>query len=184
MTATGLVIIGHVAWLGGSLVCLWRQESAQGPALRVSRFNAARRPGTERRITSLPPYPSGGTYPSTGIPFSAGQVIKVHTEYQNGTPEPQTDVMGILMGWYVPQSGGYPRPKGATPSRVSLVPAFRQCTSPNRTHGAPLASQSCAPPVQSSSFLTIGSPDANGAPANSIAPSFSASATRRVTGVM
>jgi hypothetical protein len=50
-----------VAWLGGSLICLWRQESAQGPALHLSRFDAASRPGTERRITSLPPYSSGGT---------------------------------------------------------------------------------------------------------------------------
>ena len=33
----------------------------------------------------------------------------------------------------------YPRPKGATPTRVSLVPAYRQCTSPDRTHGPPLA---------------------------------------------
>jgi hypothetical protein len=113
------------------------------------------------------PYPAGGTYPSTGVPFSAGDVIKVHSEYQNDTGQPQTDVMGILMGWYVPQSGGYPRPKGATPARMSLVPAFQQCTSGNRTHGAPLSNPSCTLPVQSSSYLTIGAPDANGAPVNS-----------------
>src|SRR4029079_15962723 len=68
-----------------------------------------------------------------------------------------------------PQSGGYPRPKGATPSRLSLEPAYKQCTSSNRTQCARRASPSCNPRVQSSSFLTIGSPDANGAPANSIA---------------
>ena len=32
---------------------------------------------------------------------------------------------------------------------------------PNRLHGPPLGSASCNPPVQRSSFLTIGSPDAN-----------------------
>jgi hypothetical protein len=63
---------------------------------------------------------------------------------------------------------GYPRPKGATPTRVSLVPAFNPCVTSNRTHGAPLAFPSCAPPVQSSGFLTVGTPDANGAAANSI----------------
>jgi hypothetical protein len=63
---------------------------------------------------------------------------------------------------------GYQRPKGATPLRASLVPAFRQCTSPNRTHGAPLSDGSCAPPAQSSSVLTVGTPDANGASANSV----------------
>jgi hypothetical protein len=114
------------------------------------------------------PYPSAAAYPSTGVPFTAGQVIKVHGEYQNGTGQEQTDVMAILMGWYVPQSGGYPRPKGATPSRVSLVPAFTQCTSSNRTHGTPLNSPSCAPPAQASAFLTVGSPDANGAAANAV----------------
>jgi hypothetical protein len=48
------------------------------------------------------------------------------------------------------------------------VPAYRQCTAPNRVHGPPLASQSCNPPVQESSQLTVGSPDANGATANSV----------------
>jgi hypothetical protein len=62
----------------------------------------------------------------------------------------------------------YPRPKGATPVRLSLVPAFAACTSANRTHGAPLAFGSCAPPSQQSSFLTVGTPDANGAAAGSV----------------
>ena len=60
------------------------------------------------------------------------------------------------------------RPKGATPFRASLVPAYKACATPNRTHGAPLAFPSCSPPVQQSNFLTVGSPDANGAGANSV----------------
>jgi hypothetical protein len=63
-------------------------------------------------------------------------------------------------------SATHPRPKGATPLRVTLVPAFNACTAPNRTHGPPLAFPSCNPPVQSSTAITVGSPDANGAPAN------------------
>ena len=39
-----------------------------------------------------------------------------------------------------PADPGYPRPKGATPLSVPLVPAYRACTNPNRTHGPPLAS--------------------------------------------
>jgi hypothetical protein len=63
---------------------------------------------------------------------------------------------------------GYPRPKGASPTRVSLVPSFNSCSagSANRSHGAPLSHPSCAPPSQSSSVLTVGSPDANLAPTN------------------
>lgn len=60
----------------------------------------------------------------------------------------------------------YPRPRGATPLRVSLVPSFATCTSPNSSHGAPLSYPSCAPPVQTSNFLTVGSPGSNGAGAN------------------
>ena len=65
---------------------------------------------------------------------------------------------------------GYPRPKGATPVRASLVPAYEECTSSNRTHGAPLSYASCAPPMASSSVLTVGTPDVigNGFPAQSI----------------
>jgi hypothetical protein len=62
---------------------------------------------------------------------------------------------------------GFVRPKGATPVRIPFVPAYNQCTGAgNRTHGPPLANPSCNPPVQSSTTLTIGSPDANGAAAN------------------
>jgi TolB protein len=67
-----------------------------------------------------------------------------------------------------PSQPGYPRPKGATPIDVSLVPAYTECTAPNKSHGTPLAFGSCAPPAQTSSSLTVGTPDANGAPANSI----------------
>jgi hypothetical protein len=48
------------------------------------------------------------------------------------------------------------------------VPAYNACAAPNRTHGPPLAFPSCNPPVQTSGSLTIGSPDANGAGANSV----------------
>ena len=65
-------------------------------------------------------------------------------------------------------SASHVRPKGASPIRASMVPAFKACGTPNRTHGAPLAFPSCNPPVQASSFLTVGTPDANGAGANSV----------------
>ena len=66
-------------------------------------------------------------------------------------------------------NAAHPRPKGATPISVSMVPAYNACAAPNRTHGPPLAFPSCNPPVQSSNSLTIGSPDANGAAANAVA---------------
>ena len=61
----------------------------------------------------------------------------------------------------------HPRPKGATPFRVPLVPSYMPCTAPDRTHGPPLAFPACNPPVQASGHVTVGTPDANGALANS-----------------
>jgi Tol biopolymer transport system component len=60
---------------------------------------------------------------------------------------------------------GYPRPRGASPSDISLVPAYQSCEAPNHTHGAPLSFASCGPPQQTSQALTFGTPDANGLPA-------------------
>jgi hypothetical protein len=51
---------------------------------------------------------------------------------------------------------GHPRPAGATPLRVSLVPAYQPCTAPNREHGPPLAFGSCAPPAPRSTNLAMG----------------------------
>ena len=67
---------------------------------------------------------------------------------------------------YIPT--GYPRPKSASPSRFSLVPAFVQCASPNRQHGPPLAFGSCNPPQQASGQLTVGTPNPTSPPANSV----------------
>jgi hypothetical protein len=131
-------------------------------------------PGGVAATHQAEPWPAGGEYPSTGYPFNAGQTLRLHSEYQNDTGQPQTDVMGIMMPWYVPTSPGYVRPKSATSSRFSLVPAFNQCTSPNRVHGPPdfpfnaaNPDGSCNPPVKSSTQLTIGTTDANGEAVNS-----------------
>jgi hypothetical protein len=61
--------------------------------------------------------------------------------------------------------GGYPRPKGASPFRASLVPAYTPCTTGNTTHGGnpPLNAASCKPPVTITNDVTMGTPDANGA---------------------
>jgi predicted acyl esterase len=84
-----------------------------------------------------------------------------------GVPAPKFVPAGYeLSGDYLPSA--YPRPRGATPFRVSLVPAFEQCTAPNRNHGAPLAFPSCSPPNPASDQLTVGTPDANSQGANSV----------------
>ncbi len=70
--------------------------------------------------------------------------------------------------WSRATTGGFARPGGATPLRVPLVPAYQRCESPNNTHGSPLAFPSCSPVAQASQYVTMGTPDANGFPAQSI----------------
>jgi hypothetical protein len=64
---------------------------------------------------------------------------------------------------------GYPRSKSASPHRISMVPAYNSCASPNRQHGG-LSFPSCSSPTLRSGVLTTGSPDANGFAANMNAP--------------
>jgi hypothetical protein len=73
----------------------------------------------------------------------------------------RTDIFEVL------PTASYPRPKGATPFKVSLVLAYDQCSSPNRLHGPPAfggggPNPSCDPPQPSSDYLTVGTPDSNG----------------------
>lgn len=60
------------------------------------------------------------------------------------------------------------RPKAAKQIRVALVPSYEPCTSPNNTHAPPLSFPSCSPPQPTSDYVTVGTPDANGAPAKSV----------------
>jgi len=85
----------------------------------------------------------------------------------DGSGQTSVSADGVLQDWQPIPVNGYPRPKSASPLRVSLVPAYTPCTAPNRTHGPPLAFDSCHPPAQASSALTVGTPDANGRGANS-----------------
>jgi hypothetical protein len=170
------------ASLTGATLC--RSEAYYGTAWAGTRYRGHLDTMSECGInTDLLPtaqteaWPAGGELPSTGYPLNVGQTVRLHSEYQNDTGQPQTDVMGIMLAWYVPTSPGYPRPQAASPMLVSLVPAYNQCpnASANRVHGPPdfpgNASNpdgSCNPPAQTSSQLTVGSPDANEAPAKSV----------------
>jgi hypothetical protein len=101
---------------------------------------------------------ASGSTESQTIANPSGNFLAVLYKDENGN-----------WGHLASTSISYPRPKGATPFRASLLPSYKACTTPNRTHGAPLTNGSCAPTTQSSSTLTVGTPDSNGLPANSTA---------------
>lgn len=58
---------------------------------------------------------------------------------------------------YVASTNPYPRPASATPTRVPLVPAYRQCSAPNEVHADPQELFACNPPTQESTLLTTSS---------------------------
>jgi Tol biopolymer transport system component len=96
---------------------------------------------------------------ATGPPGGCAPCIRVMNADGTGeTPIAQ----GTDPDWQPIPINAYPRPRGATPMRLPLVPAGKACTTPNRTHGAPLSFGSCAPPQLTSTELTTGTPDANG----------------------
>ena len=106
-----------------------------------------------------------GVRATTGWALPATSHPEVCSNSANNSASATTTVNPIV---------NYPRPKGATPLYASLVPAYTQCTAPNRVHGPPdfpgngaSPDGSCNPPLRTSSRLTVGSPDANGAVANS-----------------
>ena len=109
----------------------------------------------------------------TRVVFSMNNGLGI-TDDAGGNPSPQINEFGSYQpDWQPtpvlpPEDAGYPRPRGATPFSVSLVPAYRECTSANRTHGGPFSYGSCSSPQQASDALTVGTPDANGRPAGSI----------------
>jgi hypothetical protein len=134
--------------------------------------------GNTTTLISIGPSGGNGDFrPPTFLAASAdGTRVYFHTEeaLDPADADPaDSDPTPPARGWqdvYVAGAGvtgGYPRPQSATPLRVPLVPAYEECTSPNTSHAAPLAFGSCNPPVPASDHLTVGTPDANGAPAKS-----------------
>ncbi len=111
----------------------------------------------EWNVTSL--IAADGSYSFQLAQTSTDGVSFRSREFSNGALRPEL-VVEV-------SNDGYGRPRVAAPVRVPLVPSHAPCTQPNRLHGPPLEQASCTPPVRGSSTLTIGTPDANGLPANS-----------------
>ena len=88
--------------------------------------------------------------------YSSRSPAGIYTMNVDGTNVSLLVAGGNLPDWQPIPYPGHIRPKGATPLRVSLVPAYAQCTAPNREHGPPLAFGSCHPPAQESGELAVG----------------------------
>jgi hypothetical protein len=110
-------------------------------------------------VAGAPAPAAAGTNQSLPIPANPKRFVAIRAVDDQGN-------VGRIAQVETPS--GYARPKAATPLNIRLVPAFDECTSPNESHGSPLSVGSCSPPAQSSDFLTVGTPDANGNAPNSM----------------
>jgi Tol biopolymer transport system component len=112
--------------------------------------------------------PDGTTIIFRRDPYqSSSELYLIDAGGGNRRPFPGLHI-GCCYDWQPIPINAYPRPKGASPLQVSLVPAYQPCTAPNRTHGPPLAFPSCAPPQRTPGQLTIGTADSNGKPTKSV----------------
>ena len=149
----------------------WHADSYQGSGLYTIDPDGgalARVPGSLERDNDPAWSPDGSRISFTGTPGPNGDIYSANPDGSDRVPLTTNPAIDESPAWQPlnPQPvTGYVRPKGATPINVALVPAFRQCETPNRTHGAPLAMPACSPPQQTSDFLTVGNPDTNGAAA-------------------
>jgi hypothetical protein len=141
--------------------------NAAGSALTHSTFLGTNSSETGRAVAvdgSANAYVTGNT-PNAAFPVTAGTVDTTH----NGSQ----DVFVAKLSMTPTAAPGHVRPKAASPLRVSLVPAFSPCTSPDEVHGPPdlpggtNPDGSCNPPAQQSNVATVGAPDSNGKPVNS-----------------
>jgi hypothetical protein len=108
---------------------------------------------------------------SESSPSPPGYTYEIYTMNPDGSSHvniTNNPALDVDPDWQPIRPPGYARPKSASPNTIRLVPAYEPCTNPNASHGAPLAVASCSPPQQSSDYLTVGSPDANGQVANSV----------------
>ena len=118
------------------------------------------RDGTDLKEVTVGGHPAWSP-DGTKIAYNRGVYIEVRDA--DGS-DPVFLANGTLshQSWQPVPVNAYPRPRGASPMRIALVPAQEECATPNTTHGEPLAFGACAPPQQTSDHLTTGTPDANG----------------------
>jgi hypothetical protein len=128
-----------------------------------SSFDIYERQGATLTLISKGPNAGNGAFHVTFVGMTPdGTSVFMHSSEKLAFDDTDTIQDVYRAGEF---GGGYPRTKGAFPLRTSLVPAFTQCITGNRTHGGnpPLNAPSCAPPTPITNDLTIGTPDANGA---------------------
>ena len=168
-TDTTLVASGrHPTWSpSGDRIAYWRTRSDGLHGVHVIRPDGT----NDVDLTNSLPRAQDPAWSPDGTKIAvhlSHQIWTMSVDGSNATQLRNEGVNDMLPDWQPLPYPGYARPRGATPMSIPLVPAYLQCTAPDRTHGPPLAFRSCSGPDKISPNLTVGTPDANGAAANSV----------------
>jgi len=125
----------------GNAVAVWREADQTHTAFRPSGGSF----GAAETISD----PSNQTYEPAVASEPNGEAVALWTRF----PGVQQIQFARRLNFT-----SYSSPVGASPLRVSLVPAFAPCETgaANAAHGAPLAFPSCNPPVPSSTLVSMG----------------------------
>ena len=114
-----------------------------GPNCRPTGITTVKADGTDQQFVNnsgMPAYSPDGTK----IVAGGGAIYVMNTDGTGLTPITSGTPPDRFPDWQPIPINSYPRPKGATPLRVSLAPAYNQCTPPT----APTARRSRSRPAQ------------------------------------
>ena len=126
---------------------------ANGSNRRCSKATLPRpAPHSPLRATSSP----GRGTPVPRMTSSAERGFRQHRELHLREREPRRGPRLAAV------NNTYARPVGASPVRLPFVPAYKECTAPNTTHRG-FNQPSCYGPKPESNWLTVGTPEYNGA---------------------
>jgi hypothetical protein len=157
----GTKIVFSMKWHGATTYDIYVVPSGGGALTRLTN-NAVEEKG--------PVWSPDGTQ----IAFSSNaggdyEIYRMNADGSGVTQVTTNAAHDIKPSWQPIPVNAYPRPRAASPVRVSLVVAFPECTTPTKVHGPPLEHPSCGdnfnPPSGNSQHATVGTPDWNGAPA-------------------
>jgi hypothetical protein len=125
-----------------------------GNTLLGDAFGVVPAPSADLVNTTLTPGPGGTLTYTADVDIAEPTATVLNTYF-----ETDKFTAGLNLGRLTAhiETVRYPRPGGASPVSVPLVPAYAQCTAPDVSHVAPLDSPSCSSPALQSSMLTTSS---------------------------
>jgi WD40-like Beta Propeller Repeat len=116
--------------------------------------------------------PAPPSYLHTGYATTYQQTVGGDSDIYIGSSSPTAIVTGPALDQFPDRQAvpiNHVRPRGATPLYLPLVPAYKSCSATNSLHRPSIGGiNDCVPPQIESSYLTVGTPDVNGAGAKFI----------------